>query len=115
MNNTKGKILKAIGVLTIIFGFIASIGVWIVVDNATQEFREVIQEFIGYSTADAIYGGSAFTAAIVTFISSFISGMLFIGFSEVIFLLQENLNANKVTSVQTRVEKNVETDELPEI
>lgn len=115
MNNTKGKILKAIGVLTIIFGFIASIGVWITVDNATQEFREVVREFIGYSTADAIYGGSAFIAAIVTFISSFISGMLFIGFSEVIFLLQENLNANKVTSVQTRVEKNIETDELPEI
>lgn len=93
MNNTIGKALKVIGVLTIGLGFFASIGI-----NFIYDYEEI-----------------GLIVSIVLFISSFVSGMLFIGFSEVIFLLQENLNANKVTSVQTRVEKNVETDELPEI
>ncbi len=96
MENQVGKILNVIGKVVIGLGTIASIATWIAVAN---EFRGVI----------------GFVSALVVFIIMFISGMLFIGFSEVIFLLQVNLNVNRVTSVQTRVEKNVETDELPEI
>lgn len=93
MNNTTGKTLKVIGVLTIILGLFAGLIVW-----GVYEFEPV-----------------GLLWDLVTCVGTFVSGMLFIGFGEVIFLLQENLNANKVTSVQTRVEKNVETDELPEI
>lgn len=89
MKNTTGKVLTVIGALSIVLGALASFIVW-----ASSE------EFLW---------------ALVTCVGTFVSGMLFIGFGEVIFLLQENLNANKVTSVQTRVEKNIETDELPEI
>ncbi len=94
MKNKIGKILKVIGKVVIGLGFIGSLIVW---GNLMDE------------------GVICFITVLAVFISTFVSGMLFIGFSEVIFLLQENLNANKVTSVQTRVEKNIETDELPEI
>lgn len=94
MENQIGKVLNIVGKVVIGLGVIGSVIVW----------ANLIDEgIIGFATSLAV------------FISTFVSGMLFIGFSEVIFLLQENLNANKVTSVQTRVEKNVETDELPEI
>ena len=96
MENQIGKIFNVMGKLEIVAGVFASIATWIAVGDE--------------------YGGViCFVTVLAVFSSSFISGMLFIGFSEVIFLLQENLNANKVTSVQTRVEKNIETDELPEI
>lgn len=94
MENQIGKVLNIVGKVVIGLGVIGSPVVW----------ANLIDE-----------GIIGFTIALAVFISTFGLGMMFIGFSEVIFLLQENLNANKVTSVQTRVEKNVETDELPEI
>lgn len=94
MENQIGKVLNIIGKIVIGLGVIGSVILWAIL---------IDEDIIG------------FTISLAVFISTFVSGMMFIGFSEVIFLLQENLNANKVTSVQTRVEKNVETDELPEI
>lgn len=93
MENQTGKGLSIVGKVVIGLGVVGSFIIWGCFDFET----------IG------------FFWSLAAFVSTFLLGMLFIGFSEVIFLLQENLNANKVTSVQTRVEKNVETDELPEI
>lgn len=93
MENQVGKSLNIVGRVVIGLGIVGSFVIWGCFDFET----------IG------------FYWCLAACLSTFLFGMLFIGFSEVIFLLQENLNANKVTSVQTRVEKNIETDELPEI
>lgn len=93
MENQVGKTFNSVGKVVIGLGVVGSFIIWGCFDFET----------IGFLWCLAAFG------------STFLLGMLLIGFSEVIFLLQENLNANKVTSVQTRVEKNIETDELPEI
>lgn len=84
MNNFVGKILKIIGVLTIISGVITGWIVWGVI-------------------ADAYNGSIGFAANFVVFGSSFITGMLFIGFSEVIYLLQ-SINDKESYSKQNESE-----------
>lgn len=86
MENKIGKIFFVIGMLTICSGLIAS--------------------FIVGNEYKFIFG-------LITFICSFVSGVLFIGFGEVIFLLQENLNSNRNTA--RHIVSGIETDELPEI
>lgn len=92
MENATGKVIRTIGQIIIGLGAIASIIIWIAVDYAYN-------------------GAFGFGAALGTFVGTFVSGMMFIGFSEIIFLLQENLNAN---NKKGKNEINKE-DELPEI
>ncbi len=53
------------------------------------------------------------TVLVIFFISSFITGMLFIGFGEIIFLLQKNLNIN-IISAKNLSKKNTNSIELSE-
>ncbi len=76
MNNSVGKIIKTIGKIIIGLSVLAGIIVWITV-------------------AHKMNGAVGFCSAIGTFVSFFISGIMFIGFSEIIFLLQENLDVNR--------------------
>lgn len=92
MNNATGKVIRTIGQIIIGLGAIASIIIWIAV-------------------ADAYNGVFGFGAALGTIFGTFVSGMMFIGFSEIIFLLQENLNANNKKGENEIKEE----DELPEI
>lgn len=92
MENATGKVIRTIGQIIIGLGAIASIIIWIAV-------------------ADAYNGAFGFGAALGTFVGTFVSGMMFIGFSEIIFLLQENLNANNKKG-ENEIKKE---DELPEI
>lgn len=87
MNNTIGQILRIIGYITIALGVIASLIIWFIV-------------------ADELNGMAGFGAGLGTFVGTFVSGMMFLGFSEIIFLL-ESLNANSKTEIKD--------DELPEI
>lgn len=66
MNNIVGKILKVIGIVTIILGLINGWVVWALI---SVEFNSSL----------------GFSANLVVFGSSFISGMFFIGLSEIIF------------------------------
>lgn len=77
MENQTGKGLSIVGKVVIGLGVVGSFIIWGCFDFET----------IG------------FFWCLAAFVSTFLLGVLFIGFSEVIFLLQENLNANKVTSV----------------
>ena len=76
MNNSVGKIIKTIGKIIIGLSVLAGIIVWITV-------------------AHKMNGAVGFCSAMGTFVSFFISGIMFIGFSEIIFLLQENLDVNR--------------------
>lgn len=80
MNNIVGKILKIIGIVTIILGLISGWVVWALI---AEEFNSSL----------------GFSANLVVFGSSFISGMFFIGLSEIIFLLQSLCDKEK-TSLQ---------------
>lgn len=92
MENTTGKVIRTIGLITIGLGAIASI-------------------IIGIAVADEYNGAFGVGAALGTIVGTFVSGMMFIGFSEIIFLLQENLNANNKKG-ENEIKKE---DELPEI
>lgn len=76
MNNTVGGIIKLIGGLIITIGFIAGIVVWIFVAGDTSGF-------VG------------FLSAVGTFIGFFVIGIMFVGFSEIICLLQDNYDTNR--------------------
>lgn len=76
MNNLVGKIIKTIGMAIIGLGFLGGIVVWIIVANEVD-------------------GSIGFASGAGTFIAAFISGIMFVGFSEIIFLLQENINLKK--------------------
>lgn len=81
MSNTVGKIIRFIGLAIIALGALAGIIVWIAVAHET----------------DGLIG---FASGAGTFIGSFISGILFVGFSEVIFLLQINLDSTRKNQKQ---------------
>lgn len=84
MDNFVGKILKAIGILTIISGIITGWIMWAII---AKEYN----------------GSIGFGANFVIFGSSFITGMLFIGFAEVIYLLQ-SINDKEAISKQSEDE-----------
>lgn len=92
MENATGKVIRTIGQITIGLGAIASIIIWIAVANAYN-------------------GALGFGAALGTLVGTFVSGMMFIGFSEIIFLLQENLNV----SCDKDKKASTKDDELPEL
>ena len=66
-NNLVGQIFRIIGYITFVLGFIIS--------------------YVLYSTFEV------FAIALMVFLSTFISGMLFVGISEIIFLL-DSMDAN---------------------
>lgn len=76
MNNIVGKILKIIGIVTIILGLISGWVVWALI---AEEFNSSL----------------GFSANLIVFGSSFVSGMFFIGLSEIIFLLQSLCDKGK--------------------
>ena len=76
MDNSVGNIIRTIGKVIIGLGLIAAIVVWVAV-------------------ADEISGFIGFISAVGTFVSTFISGILFVGFSEIIFLLEDIKNGNR--------------------
>lgn len=90
MENKVGKILKAIGKGTMIGGTLFAIILGIYLYN----------EF--YSLED----GVIFAIVISIIFTEFVTGMLFFGFSEVIFLLQKSVNS-KNQSITNIVEREV--------
>ena len=71
MENTVGKIIKMIGYIVIALGIIAGIVACIIVND----------------NFDGLAGFGAFIGTVISF---FVSGIMIVGFSEVINLLQEN-------------------------
>ena len=93
MNNSTGKILNIIGIVIMGIGLIGAIVTWIIIADNTNS------------------GIAGFGAFIGTFIGSFVFGMLFIGFSEVIFLLQENIDIKKEAKMNNE-QKNTSNKKL---
>lgn len=88
MDNSTGKILNIIGCILMALGFIIGVVAWIIIAND-------ISGIAGFGTFIGILAGS------------FVSGMLFIGFSEVIFLLQENNNIQKEAKTKNNEKNNI--------
>ena len=84
LENKTSKKLKVIGVLTIIFGIIGSLICGAAFPSITYEYSY----YRGYDIQETYNWGLVLICAI----SSFISGLCFIGFSEIIALLQKNVN-----------------------
>lgn len=71
--NTIANIIKRIGVIVIVLGIISGLIIWGII-------------------ADQSSGAVGFVVCLVEIVMSFVSGMLFIGLSEIIYLLQHNVN-----------------------
>lgn len=98
MKNIVGKILSIIGLALIGIGIYVSIYIYSSNNNMDTLNREIR------------------IICLLIFIISFIFGCLFIGFGEVIRLLQDNLDVNKGKNQTENIINSVsETDELPEI
>lgn len=82
--NSVAKTLHVIGILTIIFGIIGSL-------ICGDIFPAITYDYSYYSGYDIETSYNA-ELAIIGSVASFISGMCFIGFSEIIFLLQQSIN-----------------------
>ena len=76
-SNSVAKVLRGIGIADIVLGFIASI-------------------IVGLVVADSVEGGIGFLAFLCWFGVSIVSGMIFIGFAEIISLLQQSVNIQSV-------------------
>lgn len=98
MKNIVGKILSIIGLALIGIGIYASIYIYSSSYNINTSNREIR------------------IICLLIFIVSFIFGCLFVGFGEVIRLLQDNLDVNKgKNQTENTVNSVSETSELPEI
>ena len=83
-NNKTGKTLYTIGVITIIAGVIGSLIMGAVSPAITYDYS--------YSSGYDIEETYNWSLVIIGAVASFISGICFIGFSEIISLLQKNIN-----------------------
>ena len=99
-DNQTGKTLYYIGVITIIVGIIGSFICGAVFKSITYDYSS----FSGYSV-DETYNWSL---AIIGAVASFISGMCFIGFSEIISLLQRTVN--KQDEIIKKIEEQPKTN-----
>lgn len=105
--NRTGKTIYYIGVITIIAGIIGSFVAGAVFKSITYDYSS----FSGYSVEETYN----WNLAIIGSFASFIFGMSFIGFSEIITLLQHSLNKQDeiIKKIEDQSKANLEKKSTP--
>ena len=105
MTNQKAFIINTIGLITIVVGIIGSVVLG-------EVFPIKTLEGVYYSRLEESYN---WYIAIIGTISSIISGVIFIGFAEIIDLLQQNVNNTAKLFTLKNHDVGFEYGELPEL